>query len=389
MADITIEGSTHDTLNTKQQPRSLVWTSPSVGYIFFVENTFDLHYRKTTNSGASWGSAVTIRQGTVQKFSVWYDKWTKGDTGAIIHIIFTDTDDDDMTYNSLDTSDDTLGGEVIAFAGSSTTSSNWGDGCLSIVKARGGNILAGGWIDSSGENDLVRATDSPATSFTSRATVADGSSVDRIQFLAGNETDSNDIWCMYQDASANTLTLKVYDDSGDSWSESGSIDTIAENSSFFGFDSMDRHSDGHAIVIMWNAHLSATGDLAVWDITDINTQTAKADVITNDSAYGVVGILINQQNDNIYAAYTTASTSGSIKYKLSSDGAGTWGSATDMSVTSDDHRMINGGTSVQGEGGRWMPVWFNDDLNDLVTNADNSVEIKALTHDAAMFGCNF
>ena len=92
-------------------------------------------------------------------------------------------------------------------------------------------------------------------------------------------------------------------------------------------------------------------------------------------------MMINQQNDDLYVAYTTGTTTGSILYKKSDDDGGTWGAATAMSATSDDHRLIMGGTSVGDEGGRWQPIWFNDDLIDLVTNTDNSVEISAVSAD--------
>ena len=75
-----------------------------------------------------------------------------------------------------------------------------------------------------------------------------------------------------------------YDNSGNSWSESSDIDAVLENISFFNFDCMDRHSDGHAILILLNEHQSSTADLAVWDITNISTQTSKAYVRKNISS---------------------------------------------------------------------------------------------------------
>jgi len=375
-ADITVDSAVNAYNNENAQPRSLIWADKDTGYIFFRDLASDLHYRKTTDAGATWGTEATIRTGSVMKFAIWYDKWTKNDTGDVIHIVFTDTADDDITYNSFSTSDDTLDGEVIVLDGTGTSSTNnWGAHCLSIVKARGGNVYVGGWINPSGEQGFWNSSNSPATSFSSRTSMADGSAVDGIMFLAGNEEDSNDIWSIYQDLSANEITLKVYNNSGNFWNESAKIEDVTEEAGFFSFDAMDRHSDGHAILADWNGK-SIIADLAVFDITDINTQTAKTDVHTNrDNAYGVA-LLINQQNDDLYvASIINVDVAGSVYYVKSSDGGGSWETTIDLSVTDDDHRAVFGGSSVGEDGGRWQPIWFNDDLTDLMTNKDNSVEL--------------
>lgn len=387
MADITVDSSVTPFTVEDSNGRCLVWTSKTKGYFFFIDSASDLHYRVTTDSGATWGTEATIRTGTLEVFSIWFDKWTKDDTGTQIHIVYVDADDDNITYNSLDTSDDSLGGDVISFNGASADLGGWLVNCVSIVKSRGGIVYIGGWIDNDGENDFAKATMSGgvATSFTSKAGVNDANGVDRIMFLPGNDADDDDIWCVYQDASANSLTLKVYDQSANTWSESNSIESITENTGFFGFDCMQRHSDGHVILINWNNHIQSAADLACFDITNITTWSQKTDVITNDSTYSsCLALMINQQNDDLYVAFSTATTSGSIQYKKSTDGGGAWGSATALSVTSDDHRLICSGGSVGNAGGRWQPIWFNDDLNDMVTNKDNSVEIDAGTSGTNM-----
>ncbi len=380
MADITIDSSSHVNQNNKMTPRSLVWTSPTVGYIFFLDHLTDFKYRKTTNSGGSWTDENTIRTGTVQKFQVWYDKWTKGDTGGFIHIAFIDSGDDDITYNSLDTSDDSLGGEVTVFAGASASgNTDWAGSCISIVKARGGNIYVGGWIDISGEEGFFRSTASPATSFTSRTSMADGNAVDGIIFTAGNETATNDIFCCYYDRSAAQITLKVYNDAGNTWTEStGNIDAM-DDVGWFQMDAMDRHSDNHTLLTMWNEHDSATGDLAFHDITNSGAFTQKTDVISNGNGLAIMGLMINQQNDDLYVAYDTGVFPNSkIVYKKSQSGADSWGSEQVFSQQGDDQRTICGGSSVQNDGGRFCPIWFNDDTNDLLTNSGNSVVFAAV-----------
>ena len=382
MADIQVDTDANSALNLKMQPRSLVWTSPSVGYCFFVDGTgTDLYYIKTINSGATWGSKTAINTNLVQKVAVWYDRWTEGDTGTLIHIAYIVTGADDIIYNSLDTSDDSLGGEVVAYNGSTATGSpNWANACISIVKSRGGNIFVGGWIDADAENGFAKGNADPPTSFTSKTSMADGVAADKMMFLAGNEADADDIWCVYYDLSANEITLKVYDDSANTWSESAAIDTATGHTSYFNFDVMDRHSDNKAFLVLWNEHNSATADLAAWEIADSSTFNSKTDVVSNSTTYSICSLMINQQNDDLYVAYSDDKTLGNIVYKKSTDGGANWGSETAMSAdTADDHRNIFSGTSVGDDGGRWMPVWVNDDLLDLMCNSDNSVNIAAVS----------
>ena len=382
-ADIQIDSNTSTTLYHRAQPRSLVWVSEAIGYVFFIDSGEDLHYWKTTNSGVDWSEA-TVDAETITKFAIWYDKWTVGDTGTLIHIAYVQAGSDDVNYRNVDTFDDALSSEVNAITGTTyPTSSAWNENSVSIVKSRGGTIYIAGRGDSDGEHDFVKGNADPPTSFASRTTVYDGNA-DYVMLLAGDETDNDDVWAVYQDISANSLTLKVYDDTGNSWSESSSITTITEDASrhHFQYDCIDRHSDGHAIIVLWTTDQSATADLTAFDITDISTQTQLTDVISNSTTYSnMVGLLINQNTDSLYVAYGTATTSGSVEYAVSDDGGSSWNTGNAMSQTSDNLRGLYMGTSIAvGGNGRIQPCWWNIDLFDLMTNTVNSLEITLGTN---------
>src|SRR5688572_30072146 len=64
----------------------IVWKSPSVGYCFYISSTgtSDLVYKKTTDSGGTWGAEVSVSTDTVLAFGCWYDQWTPGDSGTKI-----------------------------------------------------------------------------------------------------------------------------------------------------------------------------------------------------------------------------------------------------------------------------------------------------------------
>lgn len=377
MADITVDNDVGFDFTIEQQPRSLVWTDKDTGYVFFIDSTDNaVKYRKSADAGSTWGSQIVIDSTVVgNKLAIWYDKWTSGDTGTLVHLSYIDTFGDSLFYKSLDTDGDGLSPSFTVFEDLESNDGNWVENGVSVVKSRGGNLYAGGWISDIG-NGFFRSTD-VGSNWTSRTNVVDGDEVDRIQFLPGSGTDNQDIWCVYQDVSANELSLKVHDDSANTWNETSISTGIVENNSFFQFDACHRHSDDHSVLIAWTSHISSTGSIQTWDLAGSNQVTSGGNVITGDSAHAMQGILINQQNDDLYAAYSSATTVGSVVYKKSTDGGLTWGTETAMSETSDDHKVVLGGTSVDSNGGRWQPIWFNDDLQDLITNKLNSVEIAA------------
>ncbi|KXK00194.1 MAG: hypothetical protein UZ19_OD1000109 [Parcubacteria bacterium OLB19] len=109
-AVVVIEGSPNTTATAHTLAGAgTVFVNDQTGYKFYVTSTGACVYRKTTNGGTSWGSPVTVDSQTdCIDVSVWYDRWTPDDTGNYIHIATMDTSADDLFYNRLDTSNDTL-----------------------------------------------------------------------------------------------------------------------------------------------------------------------------------------------------------------------------------------------------------------------------------------
>jgi hypothetical protein len=99
-----------------------------------------------------------------------------------------------------------------------------------------------------------------------------------------------------------------------------------------------------------------------------------------------VALFIDQNTDDLYCAYL-GNEDGSESYlatltafyKKSTDGAATWDSqAAYQQDAADDEIYIAAGHSTAGRAaGRFEPVFFNDDLNDLYVNAANSVTLAA------------
>lgn len=93
--------------------QALVFIDDQVGYRFYRSNQGSngrCAYRKTTDGGTSWTTSdVQVdAQTDCVGISVWFDQWTPGDLGTIIHIATIDSGTDNTWYNHLDTSTDTL-----------------------------------------------------------------------------------------------------------------------------------------------------------------------------------------------------------------------------------------------------------------------------------------
>jgi len=380
MADVRIEANADDILYASVVRVGPVWTAEDTAYVFYVDGARDLVYRKTANGGVDWAAAVGIKVGTIVVSSIWFDKWTPDDSGTKIHIAYIDLGSDDVLYRNLDTSTDTLSAEKTVFDGVSAMGDYWPESCLDITKSRGGNLYCSFWIDNAGENGFYRSEDD-GDNWAARADVADGNAVDRTLLFPGAEADTNDIWCIYWDVSANEISLKVYDNSGNSWDETSISLNMVESVYYYQMSAAQRASDNHVILAAWNMHNNAAADLMVWDIGSAASIVAKTNVLTDSDESAQCAVFINQQNDDIYVAYLKGGTwndTVGTYYKKSDDGGANWGGEVKLSDDADDDlRAIWAGHSVGDDGGYFMPAWFNDDLNDLMTSTANAVAIAA------------
>lgn len=388
MADVLVETLIVPSSEVHYRRIGPVWTDGDTGYIFFIDNMSDVRYRKTTDGGANWAASVLVDATTAVGLDVWFDKWTPGDSGTLVHIWWLEVAGHDVRYRTLDTSDDSLGTERLVFDGTSFEQGSRFDHAISGTKAVGGNLYVQFWGDNDGERGFYRSVDAGAN-WTSRTDGADGNACDEVLcFPDDDSADNEDIVMIYWDRSANALSIKKYDDSGNSWGETAIASSMNDSTIVMQMSAVVRHSDGHIIVAAWSALDSATADLRVWDITLATpTITAKTDVVTDADDCVCVGLFIDQNNDDLYCAYLGNEDGSEVWadtltafYKKSDDGAGTWGAQQAYQEgAADDERYICSGHSTPGSAaGRFEPVWFNDDLVDLYVNKVNSVEITVV-----------
>lgn len=384
-----------------------VWISRNIGYFFFISTDLDLYYTKTTDGGSTWNTPILVEVGIISDFAVWFDKWTPNDVGNKIHICYADfTDSTTLTffYKSLDTVNDSLSGEItIQTAVIPTVSTVWIDlytatsnhGAVSITKSRGGNLYAACKAHIEGSPDVEveifeRSTDDGAN-WAARTSPFESAPADNIILLPANTSDNQDIAGLYFDFSANAQSLKMYDDSANSWTETA-IATRLVIGQVWNISAAVRHSDGHIIVAFENDGDISTCDLVVYDLTVTSisspTITAKTNVWSNISERQDCSIFIDQKTDDIYVVFLAGGVwqaTVNVFYQKSTDGCTTWGSQQLYDEDSqDDHRRVCVGNGAFG--GRFYPIWFNDDFNEWYGNFNHSIEIGYKDLDGDIIG---
>lgn len=360
--------------------RALVFVSATVGYMFGINGDNDLDYMKTTNGGATWAAAGDVRTGTVEAFDVWYDQWTPGNTGRDIHIFFIDGGTTDLVlYFRFNTVDDT---KTSAITVSSTNSTVAGRGqFVSGTRARGGNLYCAYDIDAGAEVGFFRSLDNGATWATRGGTVVEAT-LDQAMLFPANAADPQDIWMLYDDDSAAELTIKTYDDSANTTSESAALsynnqatDAVGQ----YGFAGSIRHLDGFLLFAFMSTYDAASGattnfKVYTWDGT---TATALTDIATGKDDIYYPGVYLNQdQPDWIYVAYlgvsggtSTLTTSMPVLYALSKDRGATWTKDIAYSTSTTDYRQC----WVPLNGEKFMVVFTDISALSLNTNDDNSI----------------
>lgn len=384
-ADVAVETSTAEYLHYQTCRNGPFWVSTTTGYLIYNNDGNDLVYRKTTNGGSSWGSEEGIVEWIrVMMFDCWADWQTVGDSGTVIHIAYLECESDDVMYAYLDTDGDSVGSDFITDASTGITLAAMGfsNHCISITKARGGNIdVVYKYRDDSNSYHYGFYTSPDADTWTSETSPFEGSSVDIVEIYAGNEADNQDIWASYYDGSTAQISLKTYDDSGDSWSEQSIDNSVDDLEHYHNFEGQIRLSDGHLILVYFDDLWSSNPDCHVYDINGAGSISQKADITTAETEFTDPSVLIDQINDDIYVSYVAGDdygTSTACMYAVSVNGGTSW--STDQAMQEDtpvDHAMAFAGCIDATNGGRFLPVWWERDDRDLFCNTNNAVTLEA------------
>jgi hypothetical protein len=204
---------------------------------------------------------------------------------------------------------------------------------------------------------------------------------------ADGTDDSQDCACVYGDVSANELSLKMYDDSGNSWTEKA-IGTYAEaGNDYLNWDAMMNPLDGLIYVVWCTEPNAATADLKASTIAPnahpAADPTAKTNVLTDTQAIASPRLLLDNTTGSVYCFYLrgTLGSDMDVFYKKSTDGMATWGSEVQFSIAAGANlRNLSTPRLIRTTyAGRVIAAWTHDTDNDLLTNVANSIEIEAGT----------
>ncbi len=324
-----------------------VFISDQEGYKFFAEfisaGNSECSYVKTEDGGDTWGVAQKVDdQGTGTDclgITVHYDKWTPGDTGDYIHILTMDNGSDDLFYNRLDTTDDSLLAGATAInvtqtAGYPTVTFVDSDNKSSITKSTTGELFISvdeGTLNGSRVYRCSTACDTPSN--WSEAGTSPQDDVNDWSLLT--PLLAGEVLLINWDLSANTLRSRVWHTSSSSWSTSWTtITNIAEENTTYDVG-MSAVTDKNGVV-----YLAHTADNTTIGGNNDDVRTKRYDgswatttnVVTNTSR-GVtqVALGLDSNTNDVYVAYTARTTAATasttrVYWHKSTDGMSTWGS---------------------------------------------------------------
>jgi hypothetical protein len=325
----------------------------------------------------------------------YYDQETNGNSGTLIHVGYADSTDNAIYYTSFDTSDDTWDGTPVSID-SLTVSLTEIDSHVSVTVAASGRIYvaAAGDLDQHTENtdhSMRSSNDFFASDNQSEASPFSADEEQPMLLPDGVAADTDDICAVVFDSANADVEFWKYDRSAGTWGKT----TIDTDINFFGFgwrqsklyDATTRHSDGAIICTYVSDQDTATADLRTAEITPATpTVTGKTDVITDTEDWSHPSIFINQQNNDVYVSYCgkddgseTLYATVTANFTKSDDDMATWGTEQAYGVLSDDLRYMHAGHMVLDAGGRYMPVFWDEDLDDLLVNDGNDIEIAAVS----------
>lgn len=334
-----------------QSGAQTVFISDQTGYKFYRDSTGICVYSKTTNGGSLWGAAVTVdAQTDCHQVTVWYDRWTPGDTGTNIHIATMDVGNDDVWYNRLDTSSDTrlLGtAPVSTLTGSAQGASTLteGENFTSITKGTDGTIYMYSNDGTTAPIDsfVVECTTTCQTNTNWTETGANPFDVASDQSIL-MPLSGGSIMLINRDISADLIRFKTWNNTA--WS--GAWTTIASSAT-----ENATYDVGMAVTLstttgnMYLAYIANNATLGTDDVIRSAVYSGGSWSLTTDVLSSTImgltsiAIAVDSNTNGVYVAYSgqaianTAATA-NVLWKKSLDGMSTWSAEQGPINTSAD-----------------------------------------------------
>lgn len=314
-----------------------VFVSDQVGYKFYRDAPGYCVYRKTTDGGGTWSGTTTVDSQTdCHQITVWYDGWTPGLASSSIHILTADAGADDLWYNRLNTSDDTL---LLGSTPVNTTASQGGslteaENYVSITRATNGVLYIVSNDGTTGPDSFIMectVTCSSGTNWSETGTNPLDAASDQNLLLP---LMGDDLLLINRDISADDIRARTWDDSAATWTPWTTIDLNApENATYdVGMAAALSTTTGMVyLAYLANNDTLGTNDevrTAVYGDGSWTTRTA----VSTSTVLGLtnVALELDYATDDVYVAYSARATAGTagtanILWKRSQDDMATWG----------------------------------------------------------------
>ncbi len=384
MADTSVDGNVDLALDVNGGCFGPYWANTLDAVIIYKNTTGDPTTSRTADGGATWGAPVDLEASNMKQLAAFFDKEVPGDNENLVHVVWLDDADNDFHYRTIDANTGTLGTIRSINAAVVGIQSTAVDHRVGICKTVGGNLIA--FYETDSESNTYRSVDA-GENWTSRADVSEtAGQQDWVLLYPATTTDDNDACAVFWDVSASEISIKMYDDSADTWTESSILSSMVADVQNIAMDAVIRHSDGMLFGAAHSDEDTTGDDLLTFAVLPnsiaaptINTGTTA--VFTNQAASSQVAMFINQQNNNVYAAYLKGGTweaTVDCVFHISANGMTSWGAEQAYSeAAADDLRFVHAGRTAGASGGFYQPAFYNDDLGEIFVNIVNHTPISS------------
>jgi hypothetical protein len=386
MADTVVDSNPAGGSDQRRALSGPYWYDENNGLVVGINNFEDGATWYTDDGGATW-SETTIETGNCKRIRAWFDGETPGDSGSQVAITWMDVDTDDVKFVLVDASDGTHG-TIRTIDSTNTVSNNNNQNRLALTKTKGGNYIVA--YSTQTEIECYKSSDAFATAGTDIADVMEtATQEDWIKIYPANTSDDNDAVAIFGDRSSSELSMKMWDDSAGTWTETSIVSSISFNINYCPYDAAVRHSDGKVLLAVHTDDDTTTDDLVTYTLTVDSiaspSAAAGANIFTNQAESALAAVAIDQQSDDVYVAYAKGGTwydTVDIVFHKSTDDMVSWGSEQAYSeAAADDFRVIGSPRSIGDNGGKIQWSFYNKDTIDHYVNLVNDVEIAAATAD--------
>lgn len=339
--DMTTAGNSGTQMYAGAGTNYVFETPAGVLYKVYVNSSADVQFKKSTDGGITWGPGVMISGAiTCQNLSAFYDRHANIAAG-LIHVAYTDSVAADTLYRTINTeSSDALSTETTIFNGTSAATG----GHLSIARAVGGNVYCKTVIDAGAEGGFYRLPNAnvPNGAWDAARTADEAiATQDQMILLPDyNAADTQDMKAVFWDGSANEVSLKLYDDSANSWAETSIATSMTDTLATVCFPNfavaMDIANTRH-LLVAWSATDTLNADLRCFVLSGSNTitETAANVVLNSTDDQGLCAITLDTVTGYWHVYYggksdgsETFNTSIALYKKISTDSGATWGAET-------------------------------------------------------------